>query len=73
MHPEASLSDKKLAVFIIDDIIDHVGLELLPEIMNKSILNILFKSCEDDNSNLRQAANFGVGIFIAKCPTLFNN
>jgi len=54
---ESTLADKKLAVMIIDEIFEHVGIQNLPKIMTESIIDIVITSSNDRNSNLRQAAN----------------
>ena len=54
---ESTLADKKLAVMIIDEVFEHVGIENLPKIMTESIIDIVLTSSCDRNSNLRQAAN----------------
>lgn len=61
---ESTMADKKLAVMIIDEIFEHVGMQQLPRIMVESILDIVITSSCDKNSNLRQASNYGLAMFI---------
>jgi len=57
MWKESTLADKKLAVMIIDEIFEHVGMQQMPKIMVESILDIVITASCDKNSNLRQASN----------------
>lgn len=68
----APLANKKLSVFIIDDIFDHVGEEVLPLIMLREMVESLLKFSADKSHNLRQAVNFGLGVVIQKAPNVFN-
>jgi len=69
---DAQLTDAKLAVFIIDDIIEHIGLEQLPNIMYEAMTESIINGSNSNNSNLRQACNYGLGLYIKHSQQLFN-
>lgn len=57
--------------WVIDDIIDNLGLDLLPEIAQDTMINTLLKySCDSDHS-LRQSCIYGLGILIIRSAKLF--
>jgi len=60
--PTASTFELKMGIFIVDDMIEHLGQELLKGIW-KDLATILVKYCDNETPEIRQAAVYGMGIF----------
>jgi len=61
LSPQASHHDHKFAIFIIDDIIEFLGPELVPNewpAFSEAILTY----CLSKNESVRQAAAYGIGM-----------
>ena len=52
----------KMGIFIVDDMVEHLGQELLSGIW-KDLASILIKYCTNESPEIRQAAVYGLGIF----------
>lgn len=57
----------KFGIFLIDDIVEFLGYELLPNEW-ASFANVLIKYSAEASCILRQAACYGLGIFAEKTP-----
>ena len=55
--------EKKMGLFIMDDMIEFLGQELLSAIWN-DIFKILLQYVENNSCEIRQAASYGLGQFI---------
>jgi len=62
--PEASQEDKKFGLFIVDDLIEHLG-EALPSDKLNELVGLLLKFSVDSSDSIRQAAVYGLGVFAA--------
>ncbi len=60
---KASTFEKKMGLFIMDDMVEFLGQELLNEIWS-NIAKILMTFVDVPNCELRQAASYGLGAFI---------
>ena len=65
-HPNRLPSDRKIAVFLIDDMLEHLG-EKLPSSLRVTFAGILSANALDPDCSLRQAAVFGLGTWGIKC------
>ena len=52
----------KISLYLIDDLIEYIGQEILFEIWN-SLFEILIKFIKSENCDIRQASAYGIGIF----------
>ncbi|CAG9327523.1 unnamed protein product [Blepharisma stoltei] len=64
LSQEALDEDHKLVIFILDDIIEFLGQNLIKDYWN-AIGEVLVKFATDTNDAVRQAACYGLGIFAA--------
>jgi hypothetical protein len=62
LKKEASTFEEKMALFIIDDLIEHLGQELLYSIWN-DLKSTLVNYLSNESPELRQAAAYGLGMF----------
>ena len=69
---KASNFEKKMGLFILDDMVEFLGQELLikiwPEIAKTLIIHVDNTACE-----IRQAASYGLGEFIKHTDKDYNN
>lgn len=70
LKPESSLFEKKMAVFILDDIVEFIGHSLVPDMWN-DITNILMNYIDHKDHALRQASSYGLGEIAAN--TIYND
>ena len=68
----ASNFEKKMGLFIMDDMIEFLGQELLGNIW-PNILNILIQYVDNPTCEIRQAASYGLGEFIKHTDTNYSN
>jgi hypothetical protein len=57
---EASSFEKKMGIFIIDDMVEYLGQELIPELWD-DIIYLLIGYMQVPEDSLRQAASYGLG------------
>ena len=67
-HPNRLPSDRKIAVFIIDDMLEHLGASIDQATATK-FADILCANALDGDFSLRQASVFGLGTFAEKFKT----
>lgn len=58
--PNSSNFEKKMGIFILDDMIEHLGQKLIPDIWD-SIIKIIVSFISDKDHSLRQASAYGLG------------
>lgn len=59
VHPQCTASDRKLALFVIDDVIEFVPSHA--ESYMREFAGLLLQSVSDDDFGVQQAAAYGVG------------
>eukprot|EP01016_Furgasonia_blochmanni_P040096 TRINITY_DN5079_c0_g1_i7.p1 TRINITY_DN5079_c0_g1~~TRINITY_DN5079_c0_g1_i7.p1 ORF type:complete len:348 (+),score=120.14 TRINITY_DN5079_c0_g1_i7:414-1457(+) len=66
------LSDKmhKFGIFIVDDMIEHLGIELIPNEW-PHLSEALIRYATDKNCAVRQAAVYGIGVLAEKSKEIF--
>jgi len=64
--------EKKMALFIIDDMVQYLGQDLLLNIWD-NCANILIKYTDHPSTELRQASCYGIGEFAKSTKTGFSN
>jgi hypothetical protein len=65
LAPEASSEDHKFGIFVIDDIIEFVGQEVVGDKWN-AFCEAIARYASDSEDPVRQAAVYGLGIFASK-------
>ena len=60
LNDEASFFETKMGVFIIDDMVEYLGQDLLEKIWSE-LANTIFKFCDHNEPVIRQAAVYGLG------------
>ena len=68
----ASNFEKKMGLFILDDMIEFLGQELLANIW-PDIIKILIQYVDNTSCEIRQAASYGLGEFIKNTKTNYSN
>jgi hypothetical protein len=68
----ASHFELKMGIFIVDDMVEHLGQELLSGIW-KELASILVRYCNHDAPEIRQAAVYGMGIFASSTKVEFES
>lgn len=58
--PTSSNFEKKMGIFILDDMIEHLGQKLIPDLWD-SIIKIITSYISDKDHSLRQASAYGLG------------
>ena len=64
---ESSDNLYKFGLFLIDDMVEHLGYEIISEIW-KSFVPVLMKFCLYHKTTVRQAACYGLGIYAERTP-----
>jgi len=68
----ASIFELKMGIFIVDDMVEHLGQEFLSGIW-KDLAAILIKYSDNETPEIRQAANYGLGMFAMVTKADFEN
>jgi hypothetical protein len=61
-HEHCLASDRKVAVFILDDLLEHACILSVKEGLFDSIMPVLLKCCESGDPPLLQASYYGLGM-----------
>lgn len=59
-HQDSSSFEKKMGLFIIDDMVEYLGQELIPDLWD-DIISLLLGYMQVPEDSLRQAASYGLG------------
>jgi len=70
LRKESSRFELKMGLFIVDDMVEHLGQELLTGIWN-DLAGILINYVGDETPEIRQAAVYGMGIFAVSSKSGF--
>ena len=68
LKKDSSMFEIKMGLFIVDDLIEHLGQEFLSNIWN-DLAGILVNYSNDENAEIRQASVYGMGIFAIATKT----
>lgn len=71
---QPNMSDKlyKFGLYLIDDMIEFLGIELIPELW-KELSQVIINFANHKTSELRQAALYGIGLLAQKSPAAFGD
>lgn len=64
LAPETSSEDHKFAIFVIDDIIEYIGQDVVGDKWN-ALCEAITRYADDSDDAVRQAAVYGLGVFAA--------
>jgi hypothetical protein len=70
LQPQLSEKMHKFGIFLIDDMIEHLGIELIPDRW-PILLEALIRYSTDKSCTVRQAAVYGIGILAEKSKETF--
>lgn len=70
LQPTLSEKMHKFGLFLIDDMIEHLGIELIPDKW-PTLLEALIRYSTDKSCTVRQAAVYGIGILAEKSKEVF--
>lgn len=72
LKPQLSENSYKFAIFMIDDMVEHLGYTRLSKHWEE-FGKVLIGFCQYKNCELRQAACYGLGIYAQNTPTNASN
>ena len=67
-----NIFEKKIAVYLIDDLIEYIGQEKLSDDIWEMIYHIIIQYVDVDDNSIKQAAVYGIGIFAKYTKNNFN-
>ncbi|CAI2371015.1 unnamed protein product [Moneuplotes crassus] len=65
LNDAASFTKQKLGIYIINDVVEHVGLEILEE-KYEECFHAFVKCSKNENPTIRQAGVYGIGVTLAR-------
>jgi len=71
-HPEVLPQDRRLAVFLYDDLLEYCGEEAVDLLTGRHIaeeaLPVLLRCAREENEHVRQGSVYGLGVAAENCP-----
>ena len=71
LKPECRTRDTQMALCIFDDMAEYLGEAVTPHVSD--LFNIYGSLCANDNSDVRQATVYGLGMFAQNCGQAFGS